>query len=58
MRRLLQMRSFVTVGVFTAAAVLALRWPLIAMALICLCLVVYLRPDIPGAVQPETPEAG
>ncbi|MFG1933387.1 TMEM175 family protein [Mycobacterium sp. NPDC048908] len=48
MRRLLQMRSFVTVGVFVAAAVLALWWPVVAMALICLCLVGYLRPDIPA----------
>jgi len=48
MRRLLRMRSFVTIGVFAAAAVIALWWPAIAMALICLCLVGYLRPDIPN----------
>jgi uncharacterized membrane protein len=48
MRRLLRMRSFVTVGVFVAAAVLALWWPVIAMVLICACLIGYLRPDIPG----------
>lgn len=47
MRRLLRMRSFVTIGVFAAAAVVALKWPVVAMALICLCLVGYLRPDIP-----------
>jgi uncharacterized membrane protein len=47
MRRLLRMRSFITIGVFAVAAVVALRWPAIAMALICLCLVGYLRPDIP-----------
>ncbi|WP_235010191.1 TMEM175 family protein [Mycobacterium sp. 3519A] len=49
MRRLLRMRSFVTIGVFVVAAVLALWWPAIAMALICLCLIGYLRPDVPGA---------
>jgi hypothetical protein len=48
MRRLLRMRSFVTIDVFVAAAVIALKWPVVAMALICLCLVGYLRPDIPG----------
>lgn len=48
MRRLLRMRSFVTIGVFAAAALVGLKWPLVAMALICLCLVGYLRPDIPA----------
>jgi hypothetical protein len=48
MRRLLRMRSFVTIGVFAAAAVIALKWPVVAMGLICACLVGYLRPDIPA----------
>jgi len=48
MRRLLRMRSFVTIGVFLAAALIALIWPVVAMVLICLCLVGYLRPDIPS----------
>ena len=47
-RRLLRMRSFVTIGVFAAAAVIALRWPVVAMALICVCLIGYLRPDVPA----------
>jgi TMEM175 potassium channel family protein len=46
-RRLLQMRSFITIGVFAAAGLVALAWPVVAMALICLCLITYLRPDIP-----------
>ncbi|OBH31020.1 hypothetical protein A5692_17655 [Mycobacterium sp. E342] len=46
MRRLIRMRSFITVGVFTMAGVIALRWPLLGMALICLCLIGYLRPDV------------
>jgi uncharacterized membrane protein len=54
MRRLLRMRSFVTIGVFAAAAVIAMKWPVVAMALICLCLVGYLRPDIP-APNPGAP---
>jgi TMEM175 potassium channel family protein len=47
MRRLLRMRSFITVGVFAAAALVALRWPVVGMGLILLCLIGYLRPDIP-----------
>jgi uncharacterized membrane protein len=47
MRGLLRMRSFITVGVFVAAAVVALKWPVVAMVLISLCLIAYLRPDIP-----------
>jgi uncharacterized membrane protein len=46
-RRLLQMRSFITIGVFAAAGLVAFAWPVVAMALICLCLITYLRPDIP-----------
>lgn len=55
MRRMLQMRSFVTIGVFAAAAVIAVWWPLAAMGLICLCLVGYLRPDLPGSVREGKP---
>ncbi|OBH87702.1 TMEM175 family protein [Mycobacterium sp. E2989] len=47
MRRLMRMRSFITVGVFTTAGVAALWWPLLGMTLICLCLIGYLRPDVP-----------
>ena len=48
MRRMLRMRSVITVGIFTAAALIALRWPLAGMALIGVCLAGYLRPDVPG----------
>ena len=47
--RLLHMRSFITIGVFAVAAVVALPWPVVAMVLICLCLIWYVRPDIPVA---------
>lgn len=53
MRRLLRMRSFITIGVFTTAAVVALEWPFIGMTLICLCLIGYLRPDIPTLKKVE-----
>ncbi len=53
MRRLLRMRSFITVGVFTTAGVAALWWPWLGMALICLCLIGYLRPDVPSLKKIE-----
>ena len=48
LQRLLRMRSFITIGGFAVAAIVALRWPILGMTLICLCLIVYLRPDIPA----------
>ncbi|RDH79568.1 DUF1211 domain-containing protein [Mycolicibacterium moriokaense] len=57
-RRLLTMRSFVTVGVFVIAGGLAFAWPIVAMALICLCLVAYLRPDVPGDKSITTSVSG
>jgi uncharacterized membrane protein len=46
-RRMLRMRSFITIFGFVAAALVATTWPVVAIVIICLCLVVYLRPDIP-----------
>ena len=53
-RRMLGMRSFITVLLFAAAAVIALRWPVVAMAVICVCLIGYVRPDIPASKRDET----
>jgi uncharacterized membrane protein len=47
LQRLFRMRSFITIGGFVAAAIIALSWPALGMVLICLCLIVYLRPDVP-----------
>jgi uncharacterized membrane protein len=47
-RRMLRMRSFITVLLFAAAALIALEWPVVAMVLICVCLIAYVRPDIPS----------
>lgn len=47
-RMMMRVRSLVTLGIFTSAAILALKFPLGGMALICLCLIVYLRPEAPG----------
>jgi len=46
LRRMLRMRSFITVLLFAAAAVLALKWPVAAIVVICVCLIAYVRPDI------------
>jgi uncharacterized membrane protein len=46
-RRMMRVRSLTTLGLFAAATVVALKYPIGGMALICLCLVVYLRPEAP-----------
>jgi uncharacterized membrane protein len=46
-RRMMRVRSLVTLGLFASAAVVALKYPIGGMALICLCLIVYLRPEAP-----------
>lgn len=46
-RRVLKWRSLVTLGLFGGAAVLALWWPIEALAICIACLAVYLKPD-PG----------
>ncbi|MFZ0870024.1 MAG: TMEM175 family protein [Rhodanobacter sp.] len=43
-RRMMRIRSLATFITFVAAAVIAAWHPLAAMALICACLVIYLRP--------------
>jgi uncharacterized membrane protein len=48
MRRSMHVRSLTTLGLFGAAAVAALRFPLVGLAICCGCLVAYLRPDAPG----------
>lgn len=47
-RSMMRMRSFATLAVFAAAGVVALRYPVGGMAMICLCLIVYLSPGAPG----------
>jgi uncharacterized membrane protein len=48
-RMMMRMRSFVTLGIFAAAVLTALKYPIGGMALICVCLLVYIRPEAPGA---------
>jgi uncharacterized membrane protein len=47
-RRMMRMRSFLTLGVFTVAAVVSLWFPVAGLVLICCCLTVYLRPEAPN----------
>jgi len=46
-RRKLHWRSLITLGLFGSAAILALWWPIEALAICVACLVMYLKPD-PG----------
>jgi uncharacterized membrane protein len=47
-RRMMRIRPLVTLALFTAAAIVALKYPIGGMGLICVCLLVYLRPEAPG----------
>jgi uncharacterized membrane protein len=48
-RRIMRIRSIVTLCVFAVAAVVALKYPLLGLAMCICCLVVYLKPEAPGA---------
>jgi uncharacterized membrane protein len=48
MRMMMRVRSLVTLAIFATAAIVALKYPIGGMALICLCLAVYVRPEAPN----------
>lgn len=48
-RRIMRLRSIATLCLFGAAAIVALRHPWIGLGICCCCLIVYLKPDAPGA---------
>jgi TMEM175 potassium channel family protein len=48
MHRSMHVRSITTLCSFGAAAVLALRYPLVGLAICCCCLIAYLKPAAPG----------
>jgi uncharacterized membrane protein len=48
-RKVMRIRSVVTLGLFGVAAGVALKYPLIGLGICCCCLIVYLKPDPPGA---------
>jgi len=48
-RRIMRVRSIATLCLFGAAAVVALKYPLVGLGICVCCLVVYLKPEAPGA---------
>jgi len=47
-RRIMHYRSITTLCVFGAAAVMALKYPLLGLGMCICCLIVYLKPEAPG----------
>ena len=48
-RRIMRFRSIITLCIFAAAAIVALKYPLAGLGMCCCCLIVYLKPEAPGA---------
>jgi uncharacterized membrane protein len=48
-RRIMRFRAITTLCLFAAAAVVALKYPLVGLGVCICCLIVYLRPNPPGA---------
>jgi uncharacterized membrane protein len=46
--RLFQLRSVLSILIFGSAIVVALWHPYVAFGIVCACLMLYLRPDVPG----------
>jgi TMEM175 potassium channel family protein len=49
-RKVMWFRSITTLSLFAAAAVVALKYPLLGLGICIACLVVYLKPEPPAAV--------
>jgi uncharacterized membrane protein len=47
-RRIMRLRSIVTLCLFGVAAVVALRYPPVGLGICCCCLIFYLKPDAPA----------
>ncbi|MGA7994453.1 MAG: TMEM175 family protein [Bradyrhizobium sp.] len=47
-RKIMRFRSIATLGIFAAAAIVALKYPLAGLGMCCCCLIVYLKPEAPG----------
>jgi uncharacterized membrane protein len=50
-RRIMHVRSLTTLCLFGAAAVVALKYPLVGLGICICCLIVYLRPEPPSAQE-------
>ena len=48
-RRIMRVRALITLCVFAGAAVVALKYPLVGLGMCICCLIVYLKPEAPGA---------
>jgi len=48
-RKIMRFRSITTLSLFAVAAVVALKYPLAGLGICVCCLIVYLKPDPPGA---------
>ena len=54
-RRIMRVRSLTTLVLFASAAIVALFYPLVGLGICVCCLIVYLRPEPPGAGDGATP---
>jgi len=54
-RRIMRIRSATTLCLFGTAAVVALKYPLIGLGICICCLILYLKPEPPGAEKEESP---
>jgi uncharacterized membrane protein len=48
-RKIMRFRSITTLCIFAVAAIVALKYPLAGLGMCCCCLIVYLKPEAPGA---------
>ena len=48
-RKIMRFRSITTLCVFGIAAIVALKYPLVGLGMCICCLIVYLKPEAPGA---------
>jgi uncharacterized membrane protein len=48
-RKIMRFRSIITLCIFAAAAIVALKYPLAGLGMCCCCLIVYLKPEALGA---------
>jgi uncharacterized membrane protein len=54
-RKIMRFRSLVTLCIFAAAAIVALKFPVAGLGLCCCCLIVYLKPEVSGGEKPQAP---
>jgi uncharacterized membrane protein len=57
-RRIMRLRSITTLCLFGVAAAVALKHPLAGLGICCCCLIVYLKPDAPGAGNVKAQHVG